>query len=449
MSRPHRVGCDRSARASRREVSAGPPVAFYVHVPFCLSICPYCDFAVVAGRAARRDAGRVAAFVAAVRTELDLRADGLDRAYPAGRPALQSVYLGGGTPSLLAPAEVAGLLDHVARRFGIAAAAEITLEVNPGRADRGDLRGFHAAGIDRLSLGVQSLHAGDLRALGRRHTPSDVVDAVSEARAAGFGSVNMDLLYDVPGQSLASWRSTLDAALALEPEHVSAYALSLDDPDAEGLTGPFGDHLPLRRGARAWRDRARGSQDQDRAAEQYEAASDRLAGAGLRRYELSNWARPEHESRHDLAYWHRDPVEALGPGAHAFDGDSVRRWNAAPLEPYLAALSPSDGRPAGLPPGGEERLDPDEARAEAAILGLRLPEGLDQALLVDPALEPGLRWGLATGLLVDSQGRLRLTPRGRLLGSELFMRLLPAPAADPGGQARRGTATLIAAEIMI
>lgn len=407
-------------------MSAGPPVALYVHVPFCLAVCPYCDFAVVAGRAAHRDGGRVTAFVAALRAELDLRADELDGTYPLGRPALRSVYLGGGTPSLLSPPEVDALLDHVARRFGIASDAEITLEANPGPGDRGDLAGFRATGVARLSVGVQSLDARELRALGRRHSPSDVTDAMTEARAAGFASVNLDLMYDVPGQTVESWRSTLNAALALEPEHVSAYALSLDDPDAEGLTGPQGDHLPLRPGARAWRGRARRSQDEDRAAEQYEIASERLGQAGFARYELSNWARPGHESRHDLSYWHRDPVEALGPGAHAFDGHSVRRWNAAPLEPYLAALSGADDRPVTLPPGGEERLGPDAARAEAAILGLRLAGGVDPCLLVDPVLEAGLRWGMVSGLLVESGGRLVLTSRGRLLGNELFMRLLPA-----------------------
>ena len=159
---------------------------------------------------------------------------------------------------------------------------------------------------------------------------------------AGIGSVSLDLLYDVPGQGEETWAATLDAALALSPDHVSAYALTLDDPDAEGLTGPAGDHLPTQAGARRWRTKAIDEQDDDRAAAQYDIVVERLAAAGFRGYEISNWARPGHESRHNLAYWERRPYEAVGPGAHAFDGAS-RRWNAARLDGYLAALAPADG----------------------------------------------------------------------------------------------------------
>ena len=412
-------------------MNVSAPVALYIHVPFCLSICPYCDFVVVAGRAARGPANRLEAFLAAIHVELDLRADDLDTTVGSGRAPLSSIYLGGGTPSLLGPSQVCGLLDHVARRFGIARDAEITLEANPGRGDRGDLAGFRAAGVNRLSLGVQSLDPAELRTLGRRHGPADVTDAVAESRAARFRSVNLDLLYDVPGQSLRSWEWTLHAALRLEPDHVSAYALALDDPDAEGATSPLGDRLPLRPGAGAWRRRARPAQDEDRAADQYEMAERRLVAAGLRRYELSNWARRGHESRHNLAYWRCEAVEAVGPGAHAFDGALTRRWNAARLEPYIASLRPADGGPAALPPGGRERLDPATGRAEAAILGLRLRTGIDGAALLDPALAAGLEWGIEAGL-VEAGRRLRLTSRGRLLASELFVRLLPdTPRAAP------------------
>ena len=143
-------------------------------------------------------------------------------------------------------------------------------------------------------------------------------------------SVSIDLLYDLPDQAIEDWAATLDRAIELGPDHISAYALTLDDPDVEGLTGPAGDHLPLRSGARHWRRKAAPGQDEDRAAEQYGLAADRLGAAGFRGYEISNWARPGHESWHNLAYWHREPYEAVGPGAHAFDG-MTRRWNAARL----------------------------------------------------------------------------------------------------------------------
>jgi oxygen-independent coproporphyrinogen-3 oxidase len=271
------------------------------------------------------------------------------------------------------------------------------------------------------------MDAALLRRLGRRHSPGDVAAAAAEARAGGIASVSVDLLYDVPGQTAAAWAATLEAILALGVDHVSAYALTLDDPDAEGLTGPLGDHLPTRSGARRWREAAAREQDDDRAAEQYRLAADRLAAAGFRGYEISNWARPGHESRHNLAYWRRIPHEAVGPGAHAFDG-AVRRWNAARLDRYVAALS--GGAPA-LPPGGAEAVDEAGAASEAAILALRLDTGLSMAEATDgrSPLSPQLDWALGAGLLerFDGEGgepRVRLTIDGRLLSNELFARLV-------------------------
>jgi oxygen-independent coproporphyrinogen-3 oxidase len=282
--------------------------------------------------------------------------------------------------------------------------------------------------VNRVSLGAQSLDPGQLARLGRRHRPGDVADAVEAARAAGIASVSVDLLYDVPGQDEASWAETLDRALGLGVDHVSAYALTLDDPDAEGLTGPLGDHLPTPAGARRWRRRAVDEQDEDRAAAQYRHAVARLAAAGFRGYEISNWARLGHESRHNLAYWRRDPYEAVGPGAHAFDG-VVRRWNAARLDGYLAALLPAGGRAPALPPGGGETLSRRDAAAEATMLALRLDEGLRlEEAQADP-LGPHLAWATRRGLVerwagTDRSPRIRLTTRGRLLSNELFARLL-------------------------
>lgn len=405
-----------------------PPVALYVHVPFCVSLCPYCDFVVVAGSAARGPRNRIAAFVEALKADIDLRAGDLDRRFgppgAPGRPPLASVYLGGGTPSLLPPEDVRSLLERIRERFGVTPGAEVTIEANPGPDERGDPVALHDAGVTRISLGAQSLLPGELRRLGRRHRPSDVADAVADARQAGIASVSLDLLYDVPGQTLASWVTSLEAAIDLRPDHLSLYALTLDDPDAEGLIGPTGDHLPTTPGARRWRAAALGEQDDDRAAAMYHHAVHRLAEDGWHGYEISNWARPGHESRHNLVYWERRPYEAVGPGAHAFDG-LTRRWNAARLDAYLAALAPEDGSPSRLPPGGTEALDPAAAASEGVILGLRTDRGVPLAAARERPLADHFGWALEAEILdVTPDERIILTTRGRLLSNELFARLV-------------------------
>jgi oxygen-independent coproporphyrinogen-3 oxidase len=384
----------------------------------------------VAGAATRGPTNRIAAFVAALRAEVALRADALALRFgPAGspsRPPLETVYLGGGTPTLLPADDIAGLLELIAGQFGVADGAEITIEANPGPDERGDAAALARAGINRVSFGAQSLDRRELRRLGRRHRVSDVADATAAAREAGIASINLDLLYDIPGGSIDIWIDTLEAALDLEPDHLSLYALTLDDPDAEGLTGPEGDHLPTRRGARRWRDRAIDEQDEDRAAAQYHHAVHRLADLGWRGYEISNWARPGHVSRHNLAYWERRPYEAVGPGAHAFDG-ATRRWNAAHLGRYVEALTPAEGsgRPPRLPPGGAETLDRETAAAETAILGLRTDGGLPRTAAHEPPLSDVFGWALAAELLtIDHADRIVLTTRGRLLSNELFSRLV-------------------------
>ena len=396
-----------------------------------MSLCPYCDFVVYAGTVARGPGARVDAYTHALLAEIELRADALDAAFGrvgvGPRALLETVYLGGGTPTLLPGASIAATLDLVRARFGVAPGAEVTIESNPGPDERGDMAALVAAGVNRLSLGAQAFDPDLLRHLGRRHRAEDVADAVREARAAGIGSVSVDLLYDVPGQDLDAWGTTLEAALDLGVDHVSAYALTLDDPDEEGLTGPLGDHLPTRPGARRWREAAVRAQDDDRAAALYVLAVERLGAAGLRGYEISNWARPGHESRHNLVYWQRRPYEAVGPGAHAFDG-VTRRWNAARLEGYLAALAPADGSVPSLPPGGSEVLDPATATAEETILALRLDTGLTRDAAQTGPLASHLDWALAAGLLEVAEAPagpcVRLTTAGRLLSNELFARLV-------------------------
>jgi len=409
---------------SRAVAEAHAPVALYVHVPFCVSLCPYCDFVVYAGAAARGPRARVATFLLAVLAEIDLRAEALDAAFgdpgTSGRPALETVYIGGGTPSLLPSDAIEQLLARVRERFGIAPAAEVTLEANPGPDERGDPAAWRHAGVTRLSFGAQSLDDGELRRLGRRHRAVDVAAAVEQAREAGIASVNLDLLYDTPHGTLATWATTLAAALDLAPDHLSLYALTLDDPDAEALTGPGGDHLPTTRGARRWREDARPAQDEDRAAGQYRHAVAVLGDAGFRGYEISNWARPGHESRHNLAYWQRRPYEAVGPGAHAFDG-AVRRWNAARLDAYVGALTRARPVP---PPGGEEPVSWPGAVAETLILGLRLDTGVPLATAAEPPLADAFGWAREAEMLDVSGDRIVLTTRGRLLSNELFARLV-------------------------
>ena len=404
-----------------------PPRSLYIHIPFCVSICPYCDFVVVAGSAARGPRNRVAALVNALRQEIELRSGAdlrLGAHEDAARPPLDTIYFGGGTPSLLPAEAIAGLIELVRARYGIADGAEITLEANPGPDERGDADALRDAGVTRISYGAQAFDDAELRRLGRRHRVQDIEASVGAARDAGIESVNLDLLYDVPGQSFEGFVAALAAALALKPDHLSLYALTLDDPDAEGLTGPTGDHLPTTRGARAWRARARSAQDEDRAASMYEHAVGRLAAAGFDGYEISNWARPGHRSRHNLAYWMRRPHEAVGPGAHAFDG-RTRRWNAARLDRYVAALTPGDGSSPQIPPGGEDRIDEATARAEAVILGLRLSLGIPAAAAERPPLAEHVTWALDAGLLERTrESRLILTTHGRLVSNELFSRLV-------------------------
>jgi len=412
---------------SGRAPASSAPVALYVHVPFCRSLCPYCDFVVVAGAAAVGPRNRVARYLGAVAAELDLRADAIDAAFgapgSAARPGLETIYVGGGTPSLLPTDAIAALLERVRARFGLAPGAEVTLEANPGPDDRGDIGGLVRAGVTRLSIGAQSLQPDELRALGRRHRPADVAEVVAAARDAGIASVSIDILYDVPGQTLSSWTATLEAAVALGPDHVSAYALTLDDPEAEGLTGPSGDHVPTSAGARRWREAARGAQDEDRAAGAYGLADALLGGSGYPWYELSNWARPGHQSLHNLVYWERRPYAAVGPGAHSFDG-AMRSWNAGSLDAWMAALVPaSSGVAPTLPPGGSESLDAAAAEAEALFLGLRLARGVPR----DAALSrvDAFAWAAEHGLVEDGpEERVRLTLRGRLLSNELFARLV-------------------------
>ena len=383
-----------------RELLAGPSTpgfGIYVHCPYCRTKCPYCDFNV----AIHRD-DRIAPFVAALRAEI-----GRYAALPwAGRVPAGSLFLGGGTPSLLPPEAIAAILGDARDGLGLVPDAEVTLEANPEGLDADRLRAFRAAGVTRLSLGVQSLDDAVLGRLGRTHSAADARAAFRAARAAGFENVSLDLLFGCPGEDLAGWVRTLEAALGWGPDHLSAYALTLEPRT------PFGRRAPA------------GLPDEDVEIAQFEALVARTRQAGLERYEISNFARPGRRSRHNLGYWHRQDYLGLGPGAHGALG-GVRyatrraepRWRAAALAGEWTIET-------------WERLTERQVAAERIVLGLRLAEGipaewLERHLADAPGGGPrALARYEAAGVLALRRGRLALTDRGVLISDTLFAELV-------------------------
>ncbi|HET7685529.1 MAG TPA: radical SAM family heme chaperone HemW [Candidatus Limnocylindria bacterium] len=385
------------------------PDHLYVHVPFCRLVCAYCDFVTVGGRR-----GTIPRYVDALVGELALR--------PAPGE-LRTIYFGGGTPSLLPADAVARLVRAAMDRWsGRTAVEEVTLEANPSARERPDWAALRAAGITRISLGVQSLRDADLVALARGHTADEARDAYRGARAGGFDNVSVDLIYGIPGQSLDEWRDGLERALALDPmpDHLSCYALQLSlAPDAWAAAP--------RPGALRWRRRLEARQDDGLAAAQYQLAEELLAAAGYDHYELSSWARPGRESRHNAAYWARRAYIGLGAGAHSYDGASHRSWNRRDLDGYLERVAAGE-----RPLGGEEELD-DGARAfEAVALGLRRVAGVPRAALeaelgegAARQFDRGVAEGLERGLLEVEGDLVRLSAAGRLLANEALLGFLP------------------------
>jgi oxygen-independent coproporphyrinogen-3 oxidase len=376
----------------------GSSLGFYLHVPFCLQRCHYCSF----NTAPLTEPALTAQWVEAVRIEIERLAS---LPLNATRPPLVSVFFGGGTPSLLEPTEVAAVMEALGRAFRIAPDAEVTLEGNPEGLGRARLAGYRAAGVNRLSLGVQSLDDALLRRLGRRHDAATARAAFDAARAAGFDNVNVDLMYGLPGLDLAGWRRTLRAVLDWQPDHLSCYGLTLEAGSRWGA-GPA-PALP----------------DEETTVAQYRTLCAVAAERGLEHYEISNWARPGRRSRHNQIYWRRGEYLAAGPGACGFVGDV--RWSDARAFPRWRA-----GLAAGrLPLESWERLTPHQARAEALILGLRTADGVPAVWLAeraagDPGLERRLETWRAAGLLVEAEGRARLTEAGFLLSDALFVALL-------------------------
>lgn len=382
-----------------------PARGVYVHIPFCLVHCPYCDFNAHAGM----DDLKVP-YVEALLKEIRAAADGA---------AVETVFFGGGTPTELPPAALARILRAIQESFEVAGNAEVAIEANPESTTRGTFEGLLEAGFSRVSLGVQSLAPHVLTWLGRAHTPQQALAALRDATAAGFDHVNADLIFGTPGESLADWRASLEGVLATGVDHVSTYALQVEE------------RTPLK----SWVDRGlRQAPDDDDQADRYELAAGLLPAAGLVRYELSNWARCPRSStgersleepawsRHNLGYWTGGDYLGFGAGAHAHR-NGRRSWNLSSPRTYIA-------RSPAVEEGWEE-LPHAERAAEAAIVGLRLAGGLDRARFAEVwGEDPVVRWkgelqeAAGLGLIELTDGAVALTERGFFLWGHVARSLL-------------------------
>jgi oxygen-independent coproporphyrinogen-3 oxidase len=424
--------------------------ALYIHIPFCAARCGYCDFNTYAGLEALFEP-----YVAALSREIRQAGEA------AGRPHAATIFIGGGTPTVLPAALLAQVLDACTTAFDVSPSAEITCEANPGTTDRARFASLRALGVNRLSLGVQSFDDAELRWLGRIHTAADAARALCDARAAGFENISLDLIFGLPEDprqeagiwgfgeeatehapaghservgreirtaasyqrriSHLSWRCTLARAVDLDPEHLSLYSLTVEPG------------TPLGRQVRRGRVPA---PDDDQAADLYQAACEVLAAHGYFHYEISNWARGTeqplamshqpsaigHYCRHNLVYWRRQPYFGFGAGAHSFDG-TRRGWNVRSVARYIERVQA--GR---SPRAGGERIGRPAAMGETMMLGLRLlEEGVpDERFRAQFGLDPEDAFGAeiagltAGGLLERLPDRLRLTPAGVLLGNRVF-----------------------------
>jgi oxygen-independent coproporphyrinogen-3 oxidase len=377
------------------------PFAFYVHVPFCRVRCGYCDFNTYTAQELGGGASQTSyAATAAREVALARRVLG-----DVERP-VETVFLGGGTPTLLPAADLGALLRAVDGEFGLAPDAEVTTEANPDSVDLAYLSELREAGYTRLSFGMQSAVPSVLQVLDRTHDPERVPRAVEWAREAGFEQVSLDLIYGTPGESVAQWETSLRAALACGPDHVSAYALIVEDGTALARRVRRGE-LPM--------------PDDDDLADKYLLADELLAGAGLHWYEVSNWARPGAACRHNLLYWKGADWWGVGPGAHSHVG-GVRWWNVKHPSAYAQRLAAGES-----PAHGREVLNAEDQRVERVLLELRLADGLPDTVL-DDAGRTAVPRLIADGLLEGRaaiRGRLVLTTRGRLLADAAVRDLLP------------------------
>lgn len=387
--------------------------ALYLHIPFCRHRCSYCDFNTYTTLAGLQEP-YVDALIREIRQVGGLAPE---------RVAVETVFFGGGTPSLLTPGQVDAILSAARDAFDLSPDAEITMEANPGTVDRDYLSAVRAAGVNRLSYGVQSADPGELALLGREHDFAEAVRAVEAARAAGFDNVNLDLIYGLPGQTVAVWERTLDAVLALGSTesaitHISLYCLTIEPG------------TPMQR----WlHDGTILAPDPDVAADQYELACRRLGEAGFEHYEISNWAKPGRECRHNVVYWRNEPYLGLGAGAHGMAG-GYRYQVVRQPRAYIRRMAGEAAGPFPLSPAVADwhAIGRDEAISDTAITQLRLlNEGLDLDAFAarhgrsfDDVYGDTVRQLIGWELLRRTNGRLLLTDKGRFLSNQVFYRFV-------------------------
>ncbi len=398
------------------------PHSLYLHVPFCISKCPYCDFNSHVGLEGLFDS-----YSRALVTEIETWGRELDG------PRLDTVFIGGGTPSRVPAAHIAAALDAVRRNFDLSPDAEVTLEANPQSAEAIKLEAWLRAGVNRLSLGFQSLDAGALAFLERAHGAEEAIGVFGRARQAGFDNVSCDLIFGIPGLSTARWEEVLAEALALGPDHLSAYELTPESGTRLGADVSAGrTDMP----------------DEDLVLAQYEVAARLLPGQGFHRYEFSNWARPGRECRHNLAYWSGVPYAAAGAGAHAFvfagaapgwlirdrgpSSRAARQWNLANPAAYIAAV-----RHTGRALAGHEWLGVETAIGDLMMMGLRRDRGVDLAAAsslygVDVAaqVEPVVGRLCDAGMLESDGGWVRATPRGMMVLNQVVSEFITMHGSD-------------------
>ena len=383
------------------ETLAGSRLGMYVHVPFCAVRCGYCDFNTYTLTELGPGAS-TATFVDSALTELDVAA----RVLGPGAGPVDTVFIGGGTPTLLPAADLVRCVTGIRERFGLAPDAEVTTEANPDSVTAADLEVLAAGGFTRVSIGMQSVVPHVLATLERTHDPARVATAVAGAKAAGLAT-SVDLIYGTPGESLADWRASLDAAVALEPDHVSAYALVVEEGTKLAAQ--------VRRGEVAM-------PEGDDEADKYELADSVLAHAGYGWYEVSNWSRDASgRCRHNEGYWRGDAWWGVGPGAHSHVG-GVRWWNVKHPRRYAATLAVG-----ASPAAGRETLTAEQRYDEEVLLGVRLREGLPVDVLdaIGRTAVAGLvADGLVDGRAAVADRRVVLTLRGRLLADTVVRRLL-------------------------
>lgn len=372
--------------------------SIYVHIPFCIRKCPYCAFYSVA-----YSHGDADSYLAALDREAGFYAEGW-----RGR-SFGTIYIGGGTPTVLSPDQLSRLFTIIRKHFTVTDNVEITVEANPGSITEEKLGVLFASGVNRLSIGVQSFSDDMLRAIGRIHTALDAQRAVVEAREAGFKNIGIDLIYGIPGMSVSIWRDSLACAVSLGPEHISVYCLSLDEGTYfTAMAGAGMLSLP----------------GEDLTSSQYELAVYMLSAAGYRRYEISNFSRPGFECRHNLNYWSRGEYLGLGAGAWSFT-NSIRYMNIADLWRYCTTVL-SGYRPVCF----EERIEGEEAAEETIMLRLRTAEGLELSGLARAYGDRFLNRIMGRIPLLEQQdfislsdGRMRLTDRGMLIADSVMERL--------------------------